>query len=142
MIEKDFAEWDENKITFVHSRMRDYEVRGADFLVTVEENVDVDGAGSVYPLAFGIIDRRFCFTSELPFNGFDGPEDVMRRRRQVEAHGSIQKLLVGLESPRLGLNQGRHCNRLTFNTFHIRKSLPHHPHRRKDIFPPVPHVAA
>ena len=95
MFVKNFVERPHDKLSFVHTGVRQGECLALDVYIVIQEQVDVDGAVMVAAV------MGFCRATQVALYLLVGSQSPHGRERRKHQTGSVQKAVGTLEAPRL-----------------------------------------
>ena len=98
-VRRNLGQWHEYEVAQVHERVGDGEPFALNHGVAVEEYVDIDEA--VVVVAAGGFHRA----AQFALNPLGGVEQLGRCQLRVKGHDAVEKAVVALKAPRLGLQE-------------------------------------
>ena len=93
------GQWHEYEVAQVHKGVGDGEPFALNHGIAVEENVDVNQAVVV------VATSGFYSAAQFALNPLGGVEQLGRCQLRVKGHDAVEKAVVALKAPRLGLQE-------------------------------------
>ena len=98
-VRRNLGQWHEYEVAQVHKGVGDGEPFALNHGIAVEENVDVNQAVVV------VAASGFYRAAQFALNPFGGVEQLGRCQLRVKGYDAIEKAVVALTAPRLGLHE-------------------------------------